>query len=67
MKVDSVVALEPWPIKLEVISSIADGFSEAKGVAPIPVVVLAKTAAHSNKTIDSTFLKMTARRSEKIH
>jgi hypothetical protein len=43
MKVDLVVALEPWPTKLEVISSIANGFSEA-----IPIFVLAKIVTHSN-------------------
>ncbi len=57
MKVDLVVAFEPWPTELEVISSIVDGFSETKGAAPILVIVLAKIATHSSKQLIQRFKK----------
>jgi hypothetical protein len=61
MEVDSAVALEPRPTELEItssigiLSSIANGFGEVKGVAPIPLATLVKVVAHSNETSNLTF------------
>jgi len=49
-----VVALEPWPNKLEVTSgtrilfSTANGYSEAKGATPLQAIMLAEAIAHSS-------------------
>ncbi len=67
MEVDSVVALEPWPNKLEVTSgtrilfSIANGSSEAKGATPLQAIMLAEAIAHSSGIVDLTLFNMTTK------
>jgi len=67
MEVDLVVALEPWPNKLEVTSdtriffNTANGSSEAKGATPLQAIMLAEAIAHSNGIADLTLFNMTAK------
>ncbi len=66
-----MVALEPWPTELEVISTIGilydttDSSNETEGVAPIIVVTPLKVVAHSNETTDPMFSNTTAKEEQK--
>ncbi len=56
-----MVALEPRPIKPKIVFGIADGFDEAKSVAPIPTIALAESITHfggiTNLTLSHTIAK----------
>lgn len=58
IKVDLVVALKPQPIELKITFDIADGFGEAKSVAPILAIAIAKATTHFDRITNSTLSHM---------
>jgi len=56
-----VVALEPRPIKPKIAFDTIDGFNEAKGAAPIPIVALVKATTHFYGITNPTFFHTIAK------
>jgi len=61
-----VVALKPQPLELKITFDTIDGFGEAKSVAPILAIVLAKATTHFSGITNPTF-SHTIRKDEKTN